>query len=105
MATDSLRSIMTRLDALTRDVSAIHEAVCEAPKPAQEPQGPRLLRLPKVLELVGLRTSRLYDLMKLGKFPQPYRLVEGGRSIGWREEEIRKWIEDRAKRETPAPAE
>ena len=56
-----------------------------APTPAE-----RLLRLPEVEGLVGLRKSKLYDLVKQGQFPAPVKL--GPRSVRWRASAILKWI-------------
>ena len=55
-------------------------------------QTERLLRLPEVSKIVGYRRSRLYDLMRLGRFPQPVRLP-GGRAVAWPESVVRKWVE------------
>lgn len=57
-----------------------------APAPAE-----RLLRLPEVEGLVGLRKSKLYDLVKQGQFPAPVKL--GPRSVRWRASAILKWID------------
>ncbi len=94
---DALQSLQSSIDALNARIDALHGLL--------KPNNPRILRLPEVLELVGLRTSRVYDLMKLGQFPQPYKLVEGGHAIGWRAEEVEAWILARAKREPMEAAE
>jgi prophage regulatory protein len=51
---------------------------------------PRLLRLPDVLERVGLRRSRLYDLVADGRFPTPVKL--GDRAVAWPADEVDDWI-------------
>jgi prophage regulatory protein len=55
-----------------------------APPPA------RLLRLPQVMERVGLRRAAIYKLVSEGRFPQRVKL--GGRAVGWVESEIQEWI-------------
>lgn len=60
------------------------------PAPAE-----RILRLPQVEEMVGLRRSRIDDLVKAGVMPQPVRLHPGGRAIGWLESELLAWIRTR----------
>ena len=50
-----------------------------------------LLRRPKVEEQTGYKRSRIYALMKEGKFPKPVHLVGGG-AVAWRASDIQKWI-------------
>ncbi len=54
----------------------------------------QLLRLPQVLDRVGLRTTRLYQLIGDGSFPAPIKL--GARAIAFVESEVDKWIETQA---------
>ena len=51
---------------------------------------PRLLRLPAVLDRIGLGRSRVYELISEGKFPAPVKLSE--RAIAWPSNEIDGWI-------------
>jgi prophage regulatory protein len=53
----------------------------------------RLLRLPAVLDRTGSNASEIYQQMKLGAFPSPVPI--GKRTVGWVEEEIEAWIENR----------
>jgi len=46
----------------------------------------RLLRLPAVLDLTGLRTTSIYAQAKSGLFPQPVKLTE--RCSAWPEREV-----------------
>lgn len=52
-----------------------------------------LIRLPAVLARVGLKQSRLYELVKAGEFPAPVRV--GIRAVAWRESEVSAWIASR----------
>jgi prophage regulatory protein len=54
------------------------------------------LRLPQVLARVGLRTTRLYELIGDGEFPAPSRL--GERAVAWLESEVNTWIEAQARK-------
>lgn len=56
-----------------------------------------ILRLPKVLHLIGMSRSWLYDEMASGRFPAPVKL--GIRAIGWRRADIEDWLERRETRE------
>ncbi|WP_232054399.1 AlpA family transcriptional regulator [Thiomonas sp. CB2] len=53
----------------------------------------RLLRLPEVESLVGLRKSAIYARLKTGEFPPCVKL--GPRAAAWPESEIQAWIADR----------
>ncbi len=50
----------------------------------------KMLRLPEVMDKVGLKTSKIYDMMAEGTFPRS-RLITG-RSVGWFEHEIDEWL-------------
>lgn len=52
----------------------------------------KLHKLPATSKIVCIGRTRIYDLVKKGRFPQPVRL--GARSVAWREDELLKWIDD-----------
>ena len=54
---------------------------------------PRFLRLPEVLNLVGVTRSTLYRWMDAGSFPKQIHL--GPHTIVWNEREVVQWMEDR----------
>ena len=56
----------------------------------------RILRISEVVEITGLSRTTIWRRVKSGNFPAPVRL--GGlatRSVGWREGELKRWIEGR----------
>lgn len=53
----------------------------------------RILRLPEVKKLTGLSRSSIYLRMANHEFPESISL--GGRAVGWLEQDVNKWIEDR----------
>lgn len=56
------------------------------------PEAPgRLIRLPEVMERVGLKRSAIYQRMREGSFPRSRSL--GYRCAVWIEAEIDDWIE------------
>lgn len=55
----------------------------------------KVLRLKRVIEATGLARSTIYKYIAAGIFPKPIYL--GPRCVGWLEEEIFGWIEERAK--------
>ena len=52
-----------------------------------------LLRLPQVIERVGLRRTAIYDLVKAGAFPAPIKL--GRRCSAWPSDAVDAWIHAR----------
>jgi prophage regulatory protein len=52
---------------------------------------PRLLRLPEVMDRVGLRRSAIYQRMSEGRFPKCRTL--GTKCSVWVEAEINEWID------------
>ncbi|WP_257825123.1 AlpA family phage regulatory protein [Rhizobacter sp. J219] len=48
-----------------------------------------LLRLPAVSARVGMRRTKIYGLIKDGKFPSPVKI---GKASAWVDEEITQWI-------------
>ena len=53
----------------------------------------KLLRLPAVEERTGFKKSSVYAGVKAGTFPAPVRL--SARAVGWREEDLDKWVSER----------
>ncbi|GAC1679347.1 MAG: hypothetical protein NVS9B2_30490 [Steroidobacteraceae bacterium] len=53
----------------------------------------RLLRLPEVIDTVGLARATIYEKVKAGEFPAPLQLSEC--AVAWRLSEIIAWIESR----------
>jgi len=66
----------------------------DEPVPAVPLRRPaRLLRLPDVMDRVGLRRAAIYKLVSDGRFPEPVRI--GARAVAWVESEVQEWIERR----------
>jgi prophage regulatory protein len=55
----------------------------------------RLLRLPEVEYLVGIRKSSIYEGVKAGTFPAPIKLSR--RAVCWQAAAIDAWITERIK--------
>lgn len=60
------------------------------PASPQVPPQARLLRLPEVIDRVGLRRSAIYQRMSEGRFPKSRSL--GPKCAVWVEAEIEAWI-------------
>jgi prophage regulatory protein len=63
----------------------------------------RILRIAEVLRTSGLSRSTIYRLVAVGEFPAPVKLAAS--AVGWREAEIREWLESRRRAAVPAGAE
>jgi len=55
----------------------------------------KILRLPIVKESTGLSRSTIYLRMANNEFPKPISL--GGRAVGWFEEDIQNWLDEKRK--------
>lgn len=53
----------------------------------------RLLRLPEVESLTGIKKSTIYELMRQGKFPRHIKLNR--RMAMWPETAVLQWVQDR----------
>ena len=54
-----------------------------------------VLRMKDLPKKIGFQPSTIYELIAKGKFPAPFKLVQGGRAAGWLETTIDDWIADR----------
>lgn len=63
------------------------------PSPSKAAQPERLLRLPDVEALTGLKKSSIYDAMRRGEFPRPVKLAR--RAVCWPLSTVQSWIADR----------
>lgn len=52
-----------------------------------------VLRLPQVIQLVGLSRSSIYLLIQRGLFPKPVQLSL--RAVAWRQADIEAWLASR----------
>lgn len=53
----------------------------------------RILRLPDVKAVTGLGRTKIYDLMKEGRFPKARRIA-GAHVVGWDSLEVEAWVSD-----------
>ncbi|MGV2495959.1 helix-turn-helix transcriptional regulator [Pelagerythrobacter aerophilus] len=63
----------------------------ESPSGGSSEPPQRLLRLPEVMERVGLRRTAIYQRMREGRFPASRSL--GPRCTVWVESEIDNWVQ------------
>lgn len=55
----------------------------------------RLYRRTTLEDMLGISRATIYRLMHEGNFPRPIKL--GRRAVGWRYEDIEKWLLEQAK--------
>lgn len=51
----------------------------------------RIMRLPTVKNVTGLGRTKIYELMKEGRFPKAHRIA-GAHAVGWDSLEVEAWI-------------
>lgn len=85
-------------ESTQQPVQSLHGALSQ-PNDSRVPATPAkpgmLLRLPAVMMRCGLGRSSIYAGVKAGTFVAPVRL--SARAVGWREEEIDRWVSERVK--------
>ena len=59
----------------------------------------RTLRMKDLPEKVGLRPSTIYALVAQGRFPAPFKLLPGGRAVGWLETTVDDWLGEQIERQ------
>lgn len=57
---------------------------------------PKLLRRHQLEANLGISRSTIYQMMASGEFPKPLKI--GRRAVGWRVEDIEKWLEEMQER-------
>ena len=63
----------------------------------RSPEPDCILTFNDVRARVGISRSHIHSLVARGLFPQPFKLYEGGRNIGWLSSEIDAWMMTRVK--------
>jgi prophage regulatory protein len=73
-------------------VNVMHDHILNSSSPdiPERVKPPRLIRLPEVMDRVGLRRTAVYERVKEGEFPKPRSL--GPRCSVWVESEIDEWV-------------
>lgn len=47
----------------------------------------------RVLAVIGMKNTWLYEEIKAGRFPAPIKL--GARAVGWRRSDVEAWLQSR----------
>ncbi len=59
----------------------------------------RILRMRELTEKLSLSDGHIYALIHKNLFPRPFRLIDGGRAMGWLESEVDSWLDQRLRDE------
>ena len=59
----------------------------------------RLIKLPEVIDYVGISRSQIYNLISMNRFPAPLKISGsnqgvGSRSARWSQNRIQSWIQE-----------
>ena len=89
--TGSLVPYHTRLpQAAEQEAGSARPMAVAPPASCSQPQPINILRLPDVINRVGLCRASIYLRIEQGKFPKQISL--GARAVGWLESEIDAWL-------------
>ena len=70
----------------------------------ERPVARNIIRLPQVKRRIGMGETQIEAAMARGEFPKPVKIFESGRAIGWFEDEIDAYLEERAAARTATEA-
>lgn len=62
----------------------------------------RILRLPEVCQVTGLKRAMIYRLQKRKSFPQSVKITD--HAVGWIDAEVQAWVEHRVAARRPSAA-
>ena len=60
--------------------------------PPADAANDRLIPFARVEQIAGLKRTRIYKMIREGRFPKPYK--PGGFGSRWSEAEVRAWLND-----------
>jgi prophage regulatory protein len=55
----------------------------------------QVIRHAQVCKKLQVSSAKLFDMIARSQFPKPFRLIPGGRAVGWLEQDVDRWIIDR----------
>ena len=84
-------TIGSAADLHTAAIPAAHSTARRGPM--------RMLRLAQVMDVTGLRKTKIYELQAEGEFPMRVKITT--HAVGWIEEEVQAWIARRVEVNVP----
>jgi prophage regulatory protein len=70
-----------------------HEAAKTPAGSTNPPVSMRFLRLPDVVQMIGLSRSKIYQMIQNDEFPKPHKI--GCKVSVWLLDEVQSWMEQR----------
>ncbi len=64
----------------------------KAQTPPPERKHVQILRHSCVCKKLRLSNAKLFDMVAKGIFPKPFKLVPGGRAVGWLESDVDNYV-------------
>ncbi len=66
---------------------------------AEKIQSPpvQVIRHQQVCEKLQLSSAKVFAMCAEGVFPKPFRIIPGGRAVGWLSSDVDAWIMQRSK--------
>ena len=55
----------------------------------------QVIRHAQVCKKLQVSSAKLFDMIARSQFPKPFRLIPGGRAVGWLEQDVDRWIIER----------
>jgi prophage regulatory protein len=52
----------------------------------------RVIRHEQARKKLQISGAKLFDLIAKGQFPKPFKLIPGGRAVGWLEADVDAWV-------------
>jgi len=71
-----------------------HSNIVSSNKSAVRPDI-QIIRHEQLCCKLNISSAKLFDMVAKGIFPKPFKLIPGGRAVGWLEHEIDQWILER----------
>lgn len=62
---------------------------------SEQPKFVQVLRHAEVRKRLKISSAKLFEMVAKGQFLKPFLLIPGGRSVGWLESDVDKWILER----------
>lgn len=70
----------------------MHKFISDGSDHANPSPNVKIIRHAEVTQKLGVSPASLFDMIAKGRFPKPFSIIPGGRSVGWLEADVDAWI-------------